>query len=146
MKKVLLALLAVTLFNCEDECIEEYNVVEVSGLRITNQNVRMNTSLTGNTTFEGDTTFNGGLNLNGYTATVTGDVRVNGNLNGGGSLIYCGSFIVTGRTQNFPDISEDCGYTASSPQLIRPGVVAAECGLQYGNRFIIDNIVYEIRY
>jgi len=73
---------------------------------VTNQNVAGSYSLTADTVIsDKNLVIAGDLNLNGYTLTVTcGDVTVSGNFNGGGTLIAAGNLVVTGATQNNPDI------------------------------------------
>jgi len=73
---------------------------------VTNWSPNGSYSLTGDTVLEDvNLVIAGDLNLNGYTLTVTcGDVIVSGNFNGGGTLIAAGNLVVTGATQNNPDI------------------------------------------
>ena len=107
MKKVLLVLLAVTLFNCsKDECIEEYSVREVvSNNRVASDKVTV--------CHDGNT-----LEVN--------QNALQGHLEHGDTLGACD--------------------TLSDPVFVRPNVVAADCGYDYGDVFEIDGKRYRVVY
>ena len=119
MKKVLLVLLAVTLFNCAVEEEQEFCQMEKRAIRTNNRVATPTIDLSGMTsdlTLTPSDAVNhqlmttGDLNLNGHTLTLK-NIRLNvsNNLNGGGTVKTQGAkgaICVVGAVQNNPDLSQ----------------------------------------
>ena len=119
MKKVLLVLLAVTLFNCAVEDEQEFCQMEKRAVRTNNRVATPTIDLSGMT---GDLTLTpadavnhqlmttSDLNLNGHTLTLKNiKLTVSNNLNGGGTVKTQGAkgaICVVGAVQNNPDLSQ----------------------------------------
>ena len=119
MKKVLLVLLAVTLFNCAVEDEQEFCQMEKRAVRTNNRVATPTIDLSGMT---GDLTLTpadavnhqlittSDLNLNGFKLTLKNiKLTVSNNLNGGGTVKTQGSkgaICVIGAVQNNPDLSQ----------------------------------------
>lgn len=119
MKKVLLVLLAVTLFNCEAETEQDLCEMERRAVSINNREstptidlsgMTSNLSLTPSDALNHQLNTTGDLNLNGFTLTVKNiQLTVVGNLNGGGTVKTQGAhgaICVLGSIQNNPDLSQ----------------------------------------
>ena len=119
MKKVLLVLLAVTLFNCAVEEEQEFCQMEKRAVRTNNRVATPTIDLSGMT---GDLTLTpadavnhqlmttSDLNLNGHTLTLKNiKLTVSNNLNGGGTVKTQGAkgaICVIGAVQNNPNLSQ----------------------------------------
>lgn len=119
MKKVLLVLLAVTLFNCAVEEEQEFCQMEKRAVRTNNRVATPTIDLSGMT---GDLTLTpadavnhqlmttSDLNLNGHTLTLKNiRLTVSNNLNGGGTVKTQGAkgaICVIGAVQNNPNLSQ----------------------------------------
>jgi hypothetical protein len=119
MKKVLLVLLAVTLFNCEPEAEQDLCEMEKRAVSVNNRvstptidlgGMTSDLSLTPSDALNHQLNTTGDLNLNGFTLTIKNiQLTVTGNLNGGGTVKTQGahgSICVIGAVQNNPNLSQ----------------------------------------
>lgn len=158
LKQTILIAMSIAFFtSCSpDECMREYNVSLIQS-RLATSTISLS-GMTGNVTLNpsdatnGEIQTTGDANLNGFTLTLV-NVRltVNGNLNGGGTVKTQGAngaICVVGNIQNNPSTNDavfNCG-TLSTPTLLTPDTIKAECGLSAGDVVEIDGIQYRIQY
>ena len=158
----LVSFVPLTMTSCsEDECTENYRVSLLQSYRLSvtaidlggmNSNVFIG-SVSGDVE-EYQTT--GDLNLNGYTLsldnirlTVVGNM--NGNGTGGGSQVSTlgnSTVCVQGSIQNNPYYNSNDFYcqSLSTPVLVAPDTIQAQCGLSAGDVVEIDGVKYRIQY
>ena len=158
LKQILLIAASVSFFtSCSpDDCTQEYNVSRVRA-RLASSTISLS-GMTGNVTLnpsdatDGEIQTTGDVNLNGFRLKLV-NVRltVNGNLNGGGQVKTQGAngaICVIGNIQNNPNtqgVVFNCG-TLSTPVLVAPDTIRAECGLSAGDVVEIDGVQYRIQY
>ena len=147
MKKVLLVLLAVTLFNCEDECTETATMVSQRNARVATPTIDLS-GMTGDLTLnpsdavDHELRTTGDLNLNGFKLTLKNiKLTVSNNLNGGGTVKTQGSkgaICVIGATQNNPNLSQanvSCETLSNGGvQFVEGGDAEVPCGFDYDNQ------------
>ena len=158
LKQTIIIAVSIAFFtSCSpDECTQEYNVSVVQS-RLATSTITLS-GMTGNVTLNpsdatnGEIQTTGDVNLNGYRLKLV-NVRltVNGTLNGGGKVRTQGAngaICVIGNIQNNPNtqgVVFNCG-TLSTPTLVAPDTIRAECGLSAGDVVEIDGIEYRIQY
>ena len=153
----LVAFVPLTMTSCsEDECTENYRVSVVQERQAVStvdlSGMTGNVTLSPSDATNGEIQTTGDVNLNEHELKVVNiKLTINGNLNGGGQVRTQGSnavICVLGSIQNNPDtagVNFEC-ESLSTPVLVAPDTIQAQCGLSVGDVVEIDGVKYRIQY
>lgn len=153
----LVAFVPLTMTSCsEDECTENYRVSVVQERQAVSTvdlgGMTGDVTLSPSDATNGEVQTTGDVNLNGHELKVVNiKLTINGNLNGGGQVRTQGSnavICVLGNIQNNPNtqgVNFEC-ESLSTPVLVAPDTIQAQCGLSVGDIVEIDGVKYRIQY